>query len=128
VPAARGWTVTFLALDEPADGVVVQVDGVPVPCRVERRDGRLTVAVDPVPAGATLTVDVGADPRLAAVDVAGRVFAVLDLAHVEYDLKPRVHAVVTSDAPLAVRVSHLVALGLDPALLTAVLEVLLARA
>jgi alpha-glucosidase (family GH31 glycosyl hydrolase) len=128
VPAARGWTVTFLALDEPAGGVAAQVDGVPVPCRVEHRDGRLTVAVDPVPAGATLTVDVGADPRLAAVDVAGRVFAVLDRAHVEYDLKPRVHAIATSDAPLAVRVSHLVALDLDPALLTAVLEVLLARA
>ncbi|MGY4645517.1 TIM-barrel domain-containing protein [Cellulomonas sp. URHB0016] len=127
VPARRAWTVTFVALDEPSHDVVVRVDGEPVPCRVERASDRFEVLVGPVAVGATVTVDVGPDPQLTSNDVPGRLFAVLDRAQVEYDLKPRVHAIATSDAPLAVRVSHLVALGLDPALTTALLEVLLAR-
>ena len=70
---------------------------------------------------------VGPDPQLSANDVAARLFALLDRAQISYDLKTRIHQIATSDAPLTVRASHLQSLGLDPALGTAVGELLLAR-
>jgi len=121
LPAARTWTVTFPAFD-----------GAPVvpgfASRVVRRDGGVSVTVDDVPVGATLTVELGPDPQLAPNDVAGRLFALLDRARISYDLKTRIHQIATSDAPLSVRASHLQALQLDAPLAEAVGELLLARA
>lgn len=120
LPAARTWTVTFLAFD-----------GSPVvpgfASRLERRDGRVSVTADDVPVDATLTVELGPDPQLAPNDVAARLFTLLDRAQIGYDLKARIHQVATSDAPLSVRVSHLQSLPLDPPLAEAVGELLLAR-
>lgn len=120
LPDTRTWTVTFLAFD-----------GAPVvpgfTSRVERHDGRVSVTVDDVPVGATLTVELGADPQLAPNDVAARLFTLLDRAQTGYDLKARIHRIATSDAPLSVRVSHLQSLRLDPPLAEAVGELLLAR-
>ncbi|NUU15902.1 glycoside hydrolase [Cellulomonas humilata] len=121
LPATRSWTVTFLSFDGSPS-----VDG--VESRLERTDGRVSITVDDVPVGATLTVDVGPDPQLAPNDVAARLFALLDRAQISYDLKTRIHQIATSDAPLTVRASHLQSLQLDPALGTAVGELLLARA
>ncbi|KQY43072.1 glycoside hydrolase family 31 protein [Cellulomonas sp. Root137] len=120
LPATRSWTVTFLSFD-----------GSPVvsgfAATQTRTGGRVSVTVEDVPVGATLTVDVGADPQLSANDVGARLFALLDRAQISYDLKTRIHQIATSDAPLTVRASHLQSLGLDPALATAVGELLLAR-
>jgi alpha-glucosidase (family GH31 glycosyl hydrolase) len=121
LPAARSWSVTFLSYDgSPA------VSG--YASRLERDDRRVSVTVDDVPAGATLTVELGPDPQLSANDVGARLFALLDRAQISYDLKTRIHQIATSDAPLTVRASHLQSLQLDPALATAVGELLLARA
>ena len=72
-------------------------------------------------------MSVGARPQLAGNDVPARLFALLDRAQISYAVKSDVLAVATSDAPLAVRVSHLQALELDPALAAAVNEILLAH-
>jgi hypothetical protein len=85
------------------------------------------VTVTGVPAGAALVVDLGGAPSLVENDVAGRLFALLDAAQIEYRLKTEIHRIATSAEPLHVRVSHLHALGLEPALATAVAEILLAR-
>ncbi len=77
--------------------------------------------------GATLTVDLGPDPQLVPNDVAGRLFTLLDRAQISYALKTRIHQIATSDHPLTVRASHLQSLEMDPALATAVGELLLAR-
>jgi hypothetical protein len=118
LPATRTWTVTFLAFD----GSPVGGSGEPV-----RRDDRVSVTVPEVPVGEAFSVSVGADPRLMANDVAGRLFTLLDRAQISYDLKTRIQRIATSDAPLSVRVSHLQALQLDPSLAAAVGELLLAR-
>lgn len=118
LPATRSWTVTFLSFD----GTPSVSGGT-----VRRADGRVSITVDDVPVDATLTVTVGPDPQLSANDVAARLFALLDRAQISYDLKTRIHQIATSDAPLTVRASHLQSLGLDPALGTAVGELLLAR-
>ena len=120
LPATRSWTVTFLSFD--GSPVVSGLAGTQT-----RTGGRVSVTVEDVPVGATLTVDVGADPQLSANDVGARLFALLDRAQISYDLKTRIHQIATSDAPLTVRASHLQSLGLDPALATAVGELLLAR-
>jgi len=127
LPATRSWTLTFLALDTDALDVAARVDGAPVPARLLEADDRVSVSVDDVPTGSVLTVSLGPAPRLAPVDVDRRVFELLDRAQIAYDLKSRVHAVAASGAPLHVRLGHLRALGLAPAVAGAVDEVLLAR-
>jgi len=74
-----------------------------------------------------LRVQVGPEPVLAANDVHGRLFALLDRAQIAFETKKAVHAVGTSAEPLSVRLSHLQALTLDRALEAAVGEILLAR-
>jgi hypothetical protein len=120
LPPTRSWTVTFVSFDgSPSVGGFAATQ--------TRTDGRVSVTVDDVPVGATLTIEVGPDPQLSANDVAARLFTLLDRAQISYDLKTRIHQIATSDAPLTVRASHLQSLQLDPALATAVGELLLAR-
>ena len=126
IPSARSWQLTFVAADVAGEPSAT-VDGAPVPVSVVRTPTRVGVTVTDVPSGAALVVDLGGEPSLVANDVASRLFRLLDATQVEYRLKTQVHAIATSEAPLHVRVSHLAALGLEPALATAVGEILLAR-
>ena len=126
VPERRDWELVLLG-HEAGDAVRVEVDGERVEAVVERAPQRTCVRVDGVPVGAALRVHLGADPQLAADDVAGRLFALLQRAQVAHATKERVHAVATSEAPLATRVTQLQALDVGRPLETAVLELLLAR-
>lgn len=142
VPGRRSWSFTFPGV---ATGLRARagVGGTPVPAStgtVTLLDGRTTaptVSVADVPVDAELVVEVrassggagddGGPVALGGNDVERRAFEVLDRAHVAYDLKERVQAVVTSGAPAAVRMSRVQALGLPRALESALAEVLLAR-
>src|SRR3954451_3974986 len=127
IPRQRSWTITFVAAS--AEGrPTARVDGTEVPATVLRTATRVAVTVADVPAGSVLVVELAGPPTLVDNDVAGRLFALLEAAQIEFWLKTRIHAIATSGAPLHVRVSHLAALGLEPALATAVDEILLARA
>jgi len=126
LPARRDWTLTFLACQvagEPA----VTVDGTPVAAEVSRAGRRTSVRVADVPVTAAVRVSVGERPRLAANDVADRLFALVHRAQLSYDVKTRLYAAATADAPLATRLSQLQALRLGPDLEAAVFELLLAR-
>jgi len=125
IPGTRGWTVTFLALTTLLEPVAT-VDGSVVDARIIVGENRISVIVDDVAATSTLSVGIGSDPALDPVDVASRLFTMLDAAFIEYEDKHRVYAIATSPQPLAVRLSHLQALDLDRALETAVSEILLA--
>ncbi len=127
LPAVRRWTVTFLAVAEPL-AISVTVDGESVAHRVERTATGTSIVVDAVPIGAGLAVEIGADPRLRANDVARGVFEVLNRAQIEHEMKTTALAAATSGRSLAQRISDLDAIGLDPAVVRAVAEVLLARA
>ncbi|MEZ0448740.1 glycoside hydrolase family 31 protein [Cellulomonas sp. ICMP 17802] len=131
LPATRSWTVTFVAFDGSPTATIGgltldALDDDTAPSLV-RTDDRVSITVEDVPVDAVLAVTVGPDPRLGPNDLARRLFALLDRAQIGYDLKARIHAIATSDAPLSVRVSHLQALPLDPPLSSAVHELLLAR-
>ncbi len=101
IPAERGWRVRFLGT------------------------GR-TIEVKPTPVGERATATVGPDPVPRDTRIAERVFTLLDRAQIPYDVKQRVHAVATRDMDAGVRMAHLGTLGLRPALLSAVGEMLLA--
>jgi alpha-glucosidase (family GH31 glycosyl hydrolase) len=120
-------TLTFLAVADLAE-ITAAVDDVLAPVETARTATRTSVTVMDVPAASALVIDLGAEPRLARNDVGARLFAFLDTAQIDYTIKTEVQRIATSDAPLHVRISHLHALGLDPALATAVDEILLARA
>ncbi|HYJ74667.1 MAG TPA: TIM-barrel domain-containing protein, partial [Kineosporiaceae bacterium] len=126
IPAERSWTIRFVAADAPGEPSAA-VDAGPVRVEVTRTPTRVGATVTGVPAGAALVVDLGGAPSLVENDVAGRLFALLDAAQMEYRLKTEIHRIATSAEPLHVRVSHLHALGLEPELATAVDEILLAR-
>ena len=126
VPATRDWTVTFLAI-EPGRRITATVDGAAsADPRVLDADGGFSVVLTDVPVSAELQVSVGAQPRLAPVDVRTRLFDVLDRAHIEFELKGLIHRIATADRPLGVWVSHLQALELPAQLSAAVSEILLA--
>jgi alpha-glucosidase (family GH31 glycosyl hydrolase) len=127
VPATRSWTVTFPALDAIVDPVAT-ADGAPTPARMDREGTRTSVTVEDVPATAALRIDIGGRPRLRRNDVAERLFTMLDRAQIEYLQKTRVLDCATSAHPLAVRLSGLQAMGLADEILTAVGEILLAKA
>jgi len=141
LPARRGWRISFLGLAAGA-GPTVTIDGVAADAAgpddalvvdpgaqpaIARPHARVSVTIADVPTGATLCVGVGPDPALRANDVSGRLFTLLDHAHIAYELKQLVHTIGTADEPLSVRLSHLQALALPRALETAVGEILLAR-
>jgi alpha-glucosidase (family GH31 glycosyl hydrolase) len=125
LPVSRNWTVTFLGLDPGTDPIAVRNDA-PMDAAVSRDEGRISISVKDIPVTDTLRIGVGADPGLAANDVAGRLFAMLDRAHIAYETKKLIQTIATSERPLSVRISHLQALGLDRPLETAVGEILLA--
>ena len=128
LPATRTWTATFLSVADDVRPVATVEGGAVEPVVARAADGRLRVTVADVPVDATLRVGLGAEPALRPNDVAGRVHRILDAAQVGYELKSRVLDVLTSRRPLHVRLAHLAALDVPPALRAALEEVVLARA
>jgi hypothetical protein len=126
IPGHRSWEVTFLGL-EPGTQPAVTLDGAPLDSAFSCDASRISVSVSDISVGSTLRVTVGPNPAIAANDVSGRLFALLDRAHIGYEAKRQIHTIATSDRPLAVRLSHLQALALARPLETAVGEILLAR-
>lgn len=123
-PERRAWTVTVVAGDV-ADPVVT-VAGERVEPDARRTATRLSLTVPDVAAHQEVVVSFGPG-SLAANDVARLVFELLDRAQIEYDLKWRIHDVVRAEGAVARRAAQVQALGLEPALADAVLELVLAR-
>lgn len=115
--------------DGPAAQSWARVDGVPVTVERDRDEsGRVRLTVRDVPAAAVLELSTGMRFTLTGPDPDATLFRVLDVARIGYDLKTHAHRVATADRPLHVRLAHLAALDLPEAVLSAVHEVLLARA
>ena len=125
VPTHRDWTITILT-DSASDWIGTRVGAFDHHADVERLRDRIRITVRDVPTSAPIEVRIGAEPRLPVNDIAARIFALLDRARIAYTEKSRIHAIVTSNAPLHVRVSHLAALNLARPLEQALTELLLA--
>ena len=128
VPATRTWTVSLVAADLPEGArSSATVDGRPVPAEVERDGHVVRLVVRDVPSASRLEAGFGVPVGVAADDADARLFGILDRARIEYDLKSEAYRVATARLPLHVRLAHLRALDLTPAVAAAVEEVLLAR-
>ncbi len=108
LPENRSWTVTLLGATAVAHG---------------EHGSSWTMTDAPVGTAATLRL---LDLQLTENDVITRIFDLLDAAQISFADKRRAHGVATSSAPLAVRMSHLLALDLARPVLDAVAEILLA--
>ena len=125
VPRARDWTITVLGVEASA-GAGVSVTGTDGAPRVDAGAGRVSITVVDVPASAGFEVSIGPDPRPAVDDVPAWLFAMLDRARIEYELKVQIYELCCGPGSLAVRIGHLQALSLDRTLEAAVSEILLA--
>jgi alpha-glucosidase (family GH31 glycosyl hydrolase) len=128
VPAARTWKIAFVAADVPqAARPYATADGRPVPVVVERDGHVVGLVVRDVASASRLEVGAGGPVGLAGDDADARLFAILDRARIEYDLKSEAYRVATSPMPTHVRLGHLHALDLPPTLSAAIEEVLVAH-
>jgi alpha-glucosidase (family GH31 glycosyl hydrolase) len=125
LPDRRRWLITFVAFDG-LDDLTVEVGGHRVAPEVSRSTGRCTVTVDDVPVGTGFRIGFHAT-GVAGNDLDNRVFALLDLTQLGFDLKTAVYAVVNRAPSAASAVGQLQALDLDAELLSALSEILLAR-
>lgn len=129
IPTRRRWSVSVVGLDT-LDHAAARLDGAPVAAAAATAPGlgraRPALVIDDVPVTATVTVHFGADPQPAPTDVAARLFALLERAEIEYELKRDLYELLTAATPLAVRINGLQALAVDRELESALSEVLLA--
>jgi len=120
LPPKRSWTITFPAF------TATEHIHVSTTAEVKATDSGTTVIIEALPISSTVTVSLGANPRLAVTDAAKHIFRVVDDAQMEFEPKKLIWSVVTSDAPLGVKVSQLTTMDLDSMLLGAILEFLCA--
>lgn len=123
VPATRRWTVTVLGL--PADTAVL-VDGAAHPTSAAA-PGRVSVTLTR-DTGSSVTVGVGPDPHPATQDLDARIFALLNAAQYPYEAKAALWRIASAPRSPAARLAELQALDPPKALLSALTELLTARA
>ncbi|KAK9236533.1 glycosyl hydrolases family 31-domain-containing protein [Lipomyces kononenkoae] len=125
-PITREWTLKFPALPKPKD-VRLLIDGEERVAETKYIDSYGTVVqLGPIPLGAECTVNIGTEPELVPPEPATRIYPILNDAQISFDLKLSLWNVVSSDRPLTAKIGQLHTLGLDPVLLNALLEYLVA--
>jgi alpha-glucosidase (family GH31 glycosyl hydrolase) len=117
----REWSVRLIAHTPSGE---VSVNGKTVPSK-KVANGTL-VKLGSFPTTETITVQLAANGQLDKNTVKSTIFGIIDSAQVAYNTKKDLWNVIQEDLGLNVRLSRLGALGLDRALLEAVLEHLLA--
>ncbi|MCJ1316664.1 hypothetical protein MMC15_001985 [Xylographa vitiligo] len=120
LPQTRSWTITFPALTA-AEHIHISSKG-----EVKTTDSGTTVTLDALPISSTVTIQLGEHPQLAVTDAPKHIFRVVDDAQMEFEPKKLIWSVVTSDAPLGVKVSQLASMDLDQRLVGAIMEFLCA--
>ena len=128
VPESRRWSLVLLGF---AGVDTVTLNGRELPVAPGPVRGSLRVDLGAHPTGRPLTVDLSGDLTLTNGDVVDRIFDLLDQAQADYRMKARVHdtvlALPPAEAALALQGIAAQDPTLTPALLEAVLEVLLAH-
>ncbi|MCJ1389310.1 hypothetical protein MMC18_002166 [Xylographa bjoerkii] len=120
LPPKRSWTITFPAF------TAAQHIRVSTKAEIKTTDSGTTVQLDALPISSKVTIDLGKNPQLAVTDATKHIFRVVDDAQMDFEPKKLIWSVVTSDAPLGVKVSQLTTMDLDQRLLGAILEFLCA--
>ncbi|MFJ8950438.1 TIM-barrel domain-containing protein [Streptomyces sp. NPDC102381] len=122
VPAARTWTVTFLA-DLPTGPALVDGN----PCEVTGEPGRFSVTVGAAATSSATTVEVKLGSPLHPDRTWDTIQGILAAAQFDNPTKLEMWRIVTSSGPLTSKISALHALRVPAELLSAVMEQLTAR-
>jgi alpha-glucosidase (family GH31 glycosyl hydrolase) len=130
LPATRQWVVSLTAFEEPKS-VTAQVDGREVEVQADAQPAgfgrRLSVTLDDVPVDASVRVDLGGHTAVRSNEVSDRIFALLSNAQIEYDLKTAGYKAVSAAPSAGSAVGQLLAMDVEPDLVSAMSELLLAR-
>ncbi|WP_138495290.1 glycoside hydrolase family 31 protein [Paenibacillus pinistramenti] len=130
IPERRSWKLVFCGIAETEVAAAVSGAGYETASAFEssydNQKHTLTVTVPEVPVGASFTVRL-ADARLAANNVVGEVFALLDRAQIRFQLKEQLYLLVKKASAPAPLLASLSSMGLEPALYGALCEILCAR-
>lgn len=122
VPAARTWTVTFLA-DLPTGPALVDGN----PCEVTGGPGRFSVTVGAAATASATTVEVKLGSPLHPDRTRDTIQGILAAAQFDNPTKLEMWRIVSSSGPLTSKISALHALRVPAQLLSAVMEQLTAR-
>ncbi|KAK9367925.1 glycosyl hydrolases family 31-domain-containing protein [Lipomyces kononenkoae] len=126
VPTTREWTLRFPALPKPQN-IRLLIDGEERDLEVRYIESYGTVVqLGSIPVGSECIVDIGKEPELVPTDPSSRIYPIVNDAQISFDSKLSIWSVVNSDKPQTAIVGQLHTLGLDSALLNAILEHLVA--
>ncbi|KZT58930.1 glycoside hydrolase family 31 protein [Calocera cornea HHB12733] len=125
LPKARSWSIRLLALSSLRKVKVavskgardISIQAVPNGCLLD---------IGEAPIDAEITIDLGANPQLDILDPASRVWKVLDEAQIQFEHKTAAWKVMQSKSTRLAKAGGLAALDLEPSVLEACLEQLLA--
>ncbi len=123
VGAQRAWSLVLVGF---ADATDAEIDGRRYPTTPGPIPGSRLVELGEHPTSKELLVTILGDTVAAENDVTERVFELLDAAQIEFGLKKRIFEVISGRQSAAGAALALQGLGLDPELLGAVSEILLA--
>ena len=128
LPQTRSYCLEFVGCRDCTGELTVEVDGRAVPCApAYRADTRtLCVELQDLPAGAAITVTLGAKAAAPGNDTRGEIFRFLDQAEIDFAAKDRIYAAVCAQPDCSVLLSDLFAMGLSQDLYGALSELLTA--
>ncbi len=125
VADGRRWSLVLVGF---AGVASVHVAGRALDLRPGPIPGSITVDVGALPTGTPTTIQVDGDRALAGADIAERIYRLLDDAQIEFGVKAKVWQAVESGERYSSVVLSLHGMNLEPALLSALSELLLAGA
>jgi hypothetical protein len=129
LPPRRTWVVSFVGLADPGS-VQITVEGRDVLSVDATRDpatGTSTVAIVDADVAHGAVIEFGRAPRVARNDVLGRVRAFLADAQIPFHLKAQIQEALEQEPTAGARIAALQSLQVDPPLLLALSELLLAQ-
>lgn len=128
VPQTRDWKLKLLAFDAPEKGLKASVNGKPHTVKIAKdfRSGSTIVSLGAVPFDAKIKVELGANPQLRPTEIVKHTLPVLYNAYIDNELKRDVWRILSEDMSLGVMASELVSKDIDPVVLDALMEYLVA--
>jgi alpha-glucosidase (family GH31 glycosyl hydrolase) len=122
----RDWNIRLLGYFEPPEPVRITINKMEKEADIERVSNGSLIHVGTYPEDATIVLHLEPTPQLTPTRPAPLILEFLRHVQMELDMKEKIWAIIEAKVPRTVQVSRLHALDLDPSLLHALLEYLLA--
>lgn len=128
--AGRQWTFRFISLLYVPSRMRVLIDGFELVDAISSVDTTgppgLVVKLPSLPKECSITIDLGPDPQLSVLDHTQAISDMILDCQIDFKDKQGIWGVVTAKQPVAVKVGHLLSLGLEKEVVGPILELMLA--